>query len=178
MPQPQQFQLSLIPHSCQIYTTKITYYKLKPYKTTMDRTWRSNNMGVSHYQGFMITLRHTTLGRTPRGEWSARSRDLYLTTHNNQKGTNIHDPGGIQTHNPRKWEVTDLRLRLHGHWNWRYLNIYKLRVRSTDLSFSFHHELKKKIAKLGHHRRSNIVACWGVKLKCHCLGTTSGSNAF
>ena len=34
-----------------------------------------------HYQGFTITLRHTTLGTTPLAEWSARRRDLYLTTH-------------------------------------------------------------------------------------------------
>ena len=35
-----------------------------------------------HYRGFTITLRHSTLGRTPLDEWSARRRDLYLTTHN------------------------------------------------------------------------------------------------
>ena len=28
------------------------------------------------------TLRHTTVGRTPLDEWSARRIDLYLTTHN------------------------------------------------------------------------------------------------
>jgi hypothetical protein len=33
----------------------------------------------------MITLRHTTLGRTPLDEWSARRRDLYLTTHDTHK---------------------------------------------------------------------------------------------
>jgi len=31
-----------------------------------------------HYLGFTITLRHTTLGRTPLDKWSARRRDLYL----------------------------------------------------------------------------------------------------
>jgi hypothetical protein len=35
-----------------------------------------------HYQGFTITLRHTSLGRTSPDEWSARRRGLYLTTHN------------------------------------------------------------------------------------------------
>jgi hypothetical protein len=35
------------------------------------------------YPGFTITLRHTTLDRTSLDEWSARRRDLYLTTHNN-----------------------------------------------------------------------------------------------
>jgi hypothetical protein len=41
--------------------------------------------GPPHYGGFTITLRHTTLGRTPLEEWSAGRRDLYLTTHNTQK---------------------------------------------------------------------------------------------
>ena len=31
------------------------------------------------------TQRHTTVGRTPLDEWSARRRDLYLTTHNTHK---------------------------------------------------------------------------------------------
>jgi hypothetical protein len=30
---------------------------------------------------FLDHTRHTTLGRTPLDEWSARRRDLYLTTH-------------------------------------------------------------------------------------------------
>jgi hypothetical protein len=38
--------------------------------------------GPPHYRGFTITFRHTTLGRTPLDEGSARRRDLYLTTHN------------------------------------------------------------------------------------------------
>ena len=32
-----------------------------------------------------IKLRHTTLGRTPLDEWTARRRDLYQTTHNTHK---------------------------------------------------------------------------------------------
>jgi hypothetical protein len=39
----------------------------------------------SHYRGFMITLRHTTLHRTPLEERSDRRRDLYLTTHTRDK---------------------------------------------------------------------------------------------
>jgi hypothetical protein len=41
--------------------------------------------GPPHYRGLTITLRHTTLGRAPLDEWSARRRDLYLTTHNTHK---------------------------------------------------------------------------------------------
>jgi len=39
----------------------------------------------TYYRGFMITLRHTTLGRTPLDECSARRTDLYLTIHNTHK---------------------------------------------------------------------------------------------
>jgi hypothetical protein len=38
----------------------------------------------SHCRGFVITSRHTTFGRTPLDDGLARSRDLYLTTHNTQ----------------------------------------------------------------------------------------------
>jgi len=35
-----------------------------------------------HCRCSMVILRHTALGRTPSNEWSARYRDLYLTTRN------------------------------------------------------------------------------------------------
>jgi hypothetical protein len=41
--------------------------------------------GPPHCWGFTITLRHTTLIRTPLDEWSARRRDLYLTARNTHK---------------------------------------------------------------------------------------------
>jgi len=56
------------------------------------------------------TQRRTTVGRTPLDEWSARRRDLYLTT-------NIHNSGGIRTHNLNRLAAVDLCLRLHDHWD-------------------------------------------------------------
>jgi hypothetical protein len=47
-----------------------------------------------HYRGFTITLRYTTLGRTPLGEWSARRRDL--TTHNTHKRRISIPPVGFE----------------------------------------------------------------------------------
>ena len=44
-----------------------------------------NVSGRLHCRGFTITLRHTTLGKTPLEEWSARRKGLYLTTHNTHK---------------------------------------------------------------------------------------------
>jgi hypothetical protein len=62
------------------------------------------------------TQTHTTVGRTPLDEGSARRRDLYLKTHTLHK-TNIHAPGGIRTHAPSKRSAADLRLRPRGHWD-------------------------------------------------------------
>jgi len=59
----------------------------------------------------------TTLGRTPLDEWSARRRDLYLTTHNIHNRKDIHALGGIRTHNLSRREAADLRLRPRCHWD-------------------------------------------------------------
>ena len=68
--------------------------------------------GPPHYQGFMITLRHNTLGRIPLDEWSARHRDLYLTKHSTDKRqTTNHSPGWIRSHNPSKRAAAEPRLR-------------------------------------------------------------------
>jgi hypothetical protein len=42
------------------------------------------------------TQRRTTVGRTPLDEWSARRRDLYLTTHNNHNRQISMPPVGIE----------------------------------------------------------------------------------
>jgi hypothetical protein len=62
--------------------------------------------GSPHYRGFAITLRHTTLGRTPLDEWSARP---YNTQHSQE--THIHGFWGIWTRNPSKREAADPSLR-------------------------------------------------------------------
>ena len=56
------------------------------------------------------------VGKTPLDEWSARHRDLYLTTHNNQE-TDIHEPGGIRTQNPSKQEAAHPHLRPRDVWD-------------------------------------------------------------
>jgi hypothetical protein len=52
--------------------------------------------GPPHYRGFTITLRHTTLGRTPQDEWSARRRDPYPTTRNTHKRQTPKPPSGFE----------------------------------------------------------------------------------
>jgi hypothetical protein len=60
---------------------------------------------------------HTTVGRTPLDEWSARRRDLYLTTHNTYKTLTSMPPGRIRSRDPIKWSAADPRLRQLGHWD-------------------------------------------------------------
>ena len=48
------------------------------------------------FRGFAFTLRHTTLDRTPLDYWSARRRDLYLTTHNTHKGQTFTPQAGFK----------------------------------------------------------------------------------
>jgi hypothetical protein len=65
---------------------------------------------------FAITLiRHTTLGRIPLDEWSARRRDLYLTAHITHKRQTFMSLGGIRNRNPSKRAAADSRLRPRGH---------------------------------------------------------------
>ena len=45
-------------------------------------------------------VRHTTIGRTPLDEWSARRRDLYLTTHNTHKRQTTMPAAGFETSIP------------------------------------------------------------------------------
>ena len=82
--------------------------------------------GPSHYRGFTITLRHTTLGDTPLYEWSARRKDL-------PDNTDIHASGGIRTRNP-KWVVADARLRPRGHWDGQLASMTKLNLLANQLN--------------------------------------------
>jgi hypothetical protein len=52
------------------------------------------------YWGFTITLRHTALGRNPLDEWSARRRQLYLTTQNTHKRQTSIQPAGFESAAP------------------------------------------------------------------------------
>jgi hypothetical protein len=63
--------------------------------------------GLPHYWGFTITLRHTTLGRTPLDEWSALRRYLYLTTHDTHKRQTSMPR---QYSNPQSQQVSGRRL--------------------------------------------------------------------
>ena len=75
-------------------------YKLKLpiLKLVFFLPWGNNPIGPRspHYRGFMITLRHATLDRTPLDELSAQRRDLHLTTHNTHNRQTPMLPAGFQ----------------------------------------------------------------------------------
>jgi hypothetical protein len=52
--------------------------------------------GPPVHRGFTITLRHTTVGRTPLDELSAHRRDVYLTTLNNHNRETSMPPVGFE----------------------------------------------------------------------------------
>ena len=51
---------------------------------------------LPHCWGFEVTLRHTTVGMTPLEEWSAGSRDIYLTILNTHKRLTSMPPAGLE----------------------------------------------------------------------------------
>jgi len=85
------------------------------------------------------TQQRTTVGRTPLDEWSARRRDLYLTTHNTHNRQTSMSSHGIRTHNLNRRVAADLHLRLHGHWDWQSVsvvveNMYKIVLLSNVMT--------------------------------------------
>ena len=70
---------------CTLKCNKITILFKIDFLTMDKSSHRTSRPRCHYYRGFMIILRQSTDGRTPLGEWSARSRDLYLTTHNSHK---------------------------------------------------------------------------------------------
>ena len=83
-----------------------------------------------HFWRFLGHSRRTTVGRTPLDEWTARQRDLYLTTHNTQQ-SNIHALGGIRTHDLSERAAADLRLKPRGYWD-RRTQMYELILSSRN----------------------------------------------
>jgi len=47
-------------------------------------------------QGFTITFRHTTFGKTPLNDCSSRRRDHYLTKPNTHNGHKSKPPAGFE----------------------------------------------------------------------------------
>jgi len=102
------------------------------------------------------TQRPTTVSRSPLDKWSARRRDLYLTTHNtyNKK---IHASGGIRTHKIRERAAADPRLRRRCHWD-RHLvtarNLETFKDSTWKKSSSFINVLRRTVTSVAEKRMS------------------------
>ena len=105
------FRCSLLSACCRMFYSVCRKRKWQQFFLP----WRSSlsGPGPPHYRGFKITLRHTPFDRTPLGEWSARRRNLYLTTHITHKRHPC--PCGIRNRNRSKWTAADPSLRPRSH---------------------------------------------------------------
>ena len=95
---------------------------------------------ASSFTRFLDHIRHTTIGRTPMDEWSARRTDFYPTTQNTHNRQASMPHGGIRTHNLSRRAAADPRLRPRGHWDRRK----KVRNKNNPLKHSgkyMHHLL-------------------------------------
>ena len=85
-----------LPHSQQLNKTITIHIYIYTYTYIFFFLWRcSPTMAMDSFFRFLDhTQRRTTFGRTPLDKWSARRRDLYLTTHNtHNRQTSMPPPG-------------------------------------------------------------------------------------
>jgi len=87
-----------------------------------------SGLGPPHSRSFTIALRHTTVGKTPLEERSARRTERTTPTRNRHLC-----PGGTKTSNPRKRAATNPRLRPQGHWdyNWKYKKTVQIKYKTS-----------------------------------------------
>jgi len=64
--------------------------------------WRNSASGPGppHYRGITITLTHSTFGRTPLDQWSARRKYLYVTAHITRKRQTYMPPARFELRVP------------------------------------------------------------------------------
>jgi hypothetical protein len=72
---------------------------------------------MARASSFSKLHKHTTFSRTPWDEWTARCRDLYLTTHNTHKRQTPMLPVGFEHTIPSKRATTDTSFRPCSHWD-------------------------------------------------------------
>jgi hypothetical protein len=95
----------------------------------------------------LITFSDTyTLGRTPLDEGSAFRRDLYLHITQNSQESDIHDPGGIRTRNPKSRSAANLRLRPRGHRQRRFKDSLKTYINKDRFGPTISNYLTRSIS--------------------------------
>jgi len=96
------------------------------------------------------------LGRSPQDEWPVLPDN---TQHSHE--TDIHAPGGIRTHNPKKRSVADPRLRLRCHWDRNPAKVSKVKWHLSGIklmqNFMITSELRPLAAVYGLHFDSSVA---------------------
>jgi hypothetical protein len=96
---------------------------LSPFFISQSDPWYIFVLGVQVFCRTCTLKNKQALGRTSLDEWSARHRDLYLTTqniHKNQISTPPPPPSsGIRTRNPIKRVAANTRFKPRGHQDQR-----------------------------------------------------------
>ena len=113
------------PTAWVVWTTKLTLECVshKKYFNFYIDTEGPSGAGSSQYQDFTITLRHTTLGRTPLDEWSAATpRPLIDNTQHSQQ-TNIHASAGSEPAIPASERPQTHALDRATTGNGKYFNV-------------------------------------------------------
>ena len=85
-------QRPCLPHVMPLISRNLERYYPLPHGWTAPEV----GQGPLRYRGFTIKQRRTTVCRTPLDEWSARRRDLYLTTHNTHNRQTSMPPAGFE----------------------------------------------------------------------------------
>ena len=84
-----------------------------------------------HCRGFTITLKRITLVRIPLDKWSARRRNLYLTTHNTYKRQSSTPPEGLEPAIPASWRPKTHALHLRAHWDRQWIIVFDVIITGT-----------------------------------------------
>ena len=105
--------------------------------------------------------RRSTVGRTPLDEWSARRRDLYLTTHGTHNRQTSMPWMGIRTHDLSRRAAADLRLRPRGYWDRLLINIavpntHNLAKTITDKQNKYQ-ELSNEICAMWKQNTAQVI---------------------
>jgi len=102
------------------------------------------------------TQRRTTVGRTPLDGWSARRRDLYLTTHNIHNRQTFMPPVGFEPTISSRRAAADLRLRRRGQWDRHHRQIQVLIPKAEACFFSE----TSKFPYQPTHSRTQMTMIW------------------
>jgi hypothetical protein len=135
-----------------IYITRLASNEIfSPSNKIHREVGRAKDLSASRYRVFTVTLRHSTLGKTPLDEWSARLTDVWQNT----TLTRERCPCRRRDSNPQFQQASGHRSRLHRpivRQNFRYLLI-------TITGQNYYHAVKGKLVVGTHLWLFSFISC-------------------